>query len=135
MLAAIREAVQAKRPFELEHRVRRVDGSLGWTSSRAIPLLGPDGELIEWFGTATDITARKEAEAALRVSQSRVHRRAAGQRRPGCRLPGGPPAGVAGVDPAEVKLAQEVAERMRAAVERARPEAASRPALQTQSSL
>jgi signal transduction histidine kinase len=36
-----------------------LDGTLGWTSSRAIPLLNKDGELFEWLGVATDITARK----------------------------------------------------------------------------
>jgi hypothetical protein len=35
----IREAVRTKGLFELEHRVRRTDGTLGWTNSRAVPLL------------------------------------------------------------------------------------------------
>jgi PAS domain-containing protein len=42
--------------------VVRVDGSLGWTYSCAIPLLNVDGEIVEWFGTAKDITARKVSE-------------------------------------------------------------------------
>ena len=36
VMAAIREAIRTKSIFELEHRVLRVDGSLGWTFSRAI---------------------------------------------------------------------------------------------------
>ena len=67
--AAIAEAVRSRAVFELEHRVLRVDGSLGWTSSRAIPVLGPDGEVLEWFGAAADITERKKAEEALRRSE------------------------------------------------------------------
>lgn len=66
--AAIAEAVRKRGVFELEHRVLRVDGSLGWTSSRAIPVLGPDGDVQEWFGAA-DITERKKAEEALRRSE------------------------------------------------------------------
>ena len=66
MRAAIDEAIQAKKAFELEHRVIRVDGSLGWTHSRAIPLLDAKGEIVEWFGAASDVTARKRAEDALR---------------------------------------------------------------------
>lgn len=70
---AIRHAVQHKSVFELDHRVIRVDGSLGWAHSRAVPVLDDNGELIEWFGAASDITSRKCAEQALRVSQQRYH--------------------------------------------------------------
>jgi signal transduction histidine kinase/DNA-binding response OmpR family regulator len=65
VLEAIGEAIRTKSPFELEHRVRRLDGTLGWTSSRAIPLLDADGGITEWLGTASDITPRKEAAEAL----------------------------------------------------------------------
>ncbi|MBA3624219.1 MAG: response regulator [Methylibium sp.] len=65
VLEAIGEAIRSKSPFALEHRVRRVDGTLGWTSSRAIPLLDAKGDIVEWLGTASDITARKEADEAL----------------------------------------------------------------------
>ena len=60
--AAIETAVRTKGIFELEHRVRRVDGTLGWTHSRAVPIVGADGEIAEWFGAASKITARREAE-------------------------------------------------------------------------
>lgn len=70
---AVRDAVQRKSVFELEHRVIRVDGRLGWTHSRAVPVLDDNGEVIEWFGAASDISARKCAEQALRVSQQRYH--------------------------------------------------------------
>jgi PAS domain S-box-containing protein len=66
VLKSIRQAVRAKTTFELEHRVRRNDGSLGWTYSRAVPLLDGNGAIVEWFGAATDITARKEAEERYR---------------------------------------------------------------------
>jgi PAS domain S-box-containing protein len=71
VMAAIQESIRTKSTYELEHRVLRVDGSLGWTQSRAVPILGPDGEITEWFGTASDVTARKEAERALRNSEER----------------------------------------------------------------
>jgi PAS domain S-box-containing protein len=71
VIAAITEAIWAKRTFELEHRVRRVDGSLGWTFSRAIPIQNGDGQIIEWFGAATDITERKRVEEALQRSEAR----------------------------------------------------------------
>jgi len=66
MLGTIREAVRTKSMFELEHRVRRTDGTLGWTYSRAVPLLDVNGKIQEWFGAASDVTARKEAEEKFR---------------------------------------------------------------------
>jgi PAS domain S-box-containing protein len=63
---AIRRAIETKSLFELEHRVRRVDGTLGWTHSRAVPILDSQGEIVEWFGAASDVTARKTAEEARR---------------------------------------------------------------------
>ena len=69
--AAIRDAIAGKRIFELDHRVVRADGTLGWTSSRAVPLLGSDGEILEWIGAASDVSARHEAETALRESEAR----------------------------------------------------------------
>ena len=66
VLRTIREAVRTKSMFELEHRVRRTDGTLGWTNSRAVPLLNVNGEILEWFGAASDVTARKEAEENFR---------------------------------------------------------------------
>jgi two-component sensor histidine kinase len=61
VLAAIDRAVSGRRLFELEHRVRRIDGTIGWTQSRAIPIFDGD-EIVEWFGMASDVTERKEAE-------------------------------------------------------------------------
>ncbi len=72
VLAAIQEAVRTKSVFELEHRVVRVDGTLGWTFSRAVPLLDESGEVVEWFGAASDVTARKRAEEELQKERDRL---------------------------------------------------------------
>ncbi|HEY3275427.1 MAG TPA: chemotaxis protein CheB [Syntrophorhabdaceae bacterium] len=63
--AKIEEAVRTKGIFELEHRVLRVDGSVGWTFSRAVPLLNKEGDIVEWVGTAIDISDRKTAQERL----------------------------------------------------------------------
>ena len=73
--AAMQEAIAARKMFELEHRVRRVDGTLGWTLSRAVPLFDADGNITEWFGAASDVTSRKNAEAALRELNETLERR------------------------------------------------------------
>jgi PAS domain S-box-containing protein len=65
--AAIDEAIRTRQMFELEHQVIRADGTLGWTHSRAVPILDDAGHIIEWFGTASDVTRQKQAE-------ERVHR-------------------------------------------------------------
>jgi signal transduction histidine kinase len=62
---AIRLAIESKRMFDLEHRVRFADGSIGWAHSRAVPIQNADGEIVEWFGAATDITAKKTAEMLI----------------------------------------------------------------------
>jgi PAS domain S-box-containing protein len=67
--AAIDEAIRTRTIFQHEHRILHADGSLGWTSSRAMPLLNANGEIVEWFGAATDITHRKQAEDALLRSE------------------------------------------------------------------
>ncbi|MEH2179605.1 ATP-binding protein [Nostoc sp.] len=63
--AVIQEAIRTKSTFELEHRVIQQDGTIGWMFSRAIPMLNEQSEIIEWFGTASDVTDRKQTEAAI----------------------------------------------------------------------
>lgn len=75
VMAIINEAVIKKNIFEFEHRVFREDGTLGWTYSRAVPLLDADGQIIEWFGAASDITARKKAENALQTLNDELEKR------------------------------------------------------------
>jgi len=66
IMARVHESIRTKSIFELEHRVRRVDGTWGWTFSRAVPILDAQGEITDWFGIASDVTARKTAEIRLR---------------------------------------------------------------------
>lgn len=65
VLMAIKEAIEEKRMFELEHPVVKADGEEGWTLSRAIPVQDENGNITEWLGLGTDITARKKAELDL----------------------------------------------------------------------
>jgi len=63
--AVIQDAIRSKSVFDLEHRVRRVDGTVGWALSRAVPVMDANGEIMEWFGAASDITKRKQLEKDL----------------------------------------------------------------------
>lgn len=60
---AIEAAIRAKAPLQVEHRAFRVDRSVAWVRSRAVPILDQHGEVVEWVGAAEDITQRKQDEA------------------------------------------------------------------------
>jgi PAS domain S-box-containing protein len=63
----IKRAIEARDTYNIEHKVNRVDGSVGWALSRAVPLIDDKGEVSRWIGSASDITERKTAEDAQRV--------------------------------------------------------------------
>lgn len=65
--AAIARALSSQEAFQLEHRVLRKDGSIGWTASRAVPIFDAAGRLIEWFGAASDVTERRRANEHLQL--------------------------------------------------------------------
>src|SRR5262245_11659480 len=68
---AIRDASSQKGIYEVELRLKGVDGQYRWFLSRAIPQLDQEGNIIKWYGTNTDIEDRKRAEHALRESEAR----------------------------------------------------------------
>ena len=84
MQSAIGNAIQNKNVFQLEHRVVKSDGTTGWTFSRAVPVFNDQQEIIEWFGTLSDITAKKEIEEELKqtreelIATKRLHEAIAG---------------------------------------------------------
>jgi signal transduction histidine kinase/ActR/RegA family two-component response regulator len=69
VMAAVRRAVETKSVFESEHRVTRADGSSGWVAARAVPILDANGQVVEWFGTAKDVTEYRQALDALSHTQ------------------------------------------------------------------
>ena len=68
---AVNEAIRTKSVFQIEHRVRHSNGTVSWTSSRAVPLSNERGEILGWFAAASDVTARKEAETRVAESEAR----------------------------------------------------------------
>jgi PAS domain S-box-containing protein len=58
-------------PVNTEARMRRYDGVYRWFLFRANPLRDEAGNIIQWYGTNTDIDDRKRAEEKLRRSEAR----------------------------------------------------------------
>jgi PAS domain S-box-containing protein len=67
----IAKSIADKSVFELEYRVLNENGSLGWTFSRAIPILDNDNNILEWFGAASDITSQKEIEQIIKENEEK----------------------------------------------------------------
>jgi PAS domain S-box-containing protein len=59
-------AIGNRAAYEVEFRMRRLDGEYRYMSCRAVPILNADGSIREWVGANTDITDRFLAEEALR---------------------------------------------------------------------
>lgn len=51
--------------------LRGADGDYRWFLSRAQPIRDEAGDIMMWFGTNTDVTELRDAEAALRLSEAR----------------------------------------------------------------
>jgi PAS domain S-box-containing protein len=66
------ESLRTGTPFFAEARVRRADGQWRWIASYAAPRLSADGRLVGAVGSSPDITERKEAELALKISEQRL---------------------------------------------------------------
>jgi len=68
--AGQRSDVLQKVDSDTEYRIVLPDGTVKHIRGLAHPVLSPDGELVEVVGTVVDITERKDAEEALRRSES-----------------------------------------------------------------
>jgi two-component system, cell cycle sensor histidine kinase and response regulator CckA len=55
-------AVQGKGGYDLDYRIRRHDGVYRWFKTRGLPQIAPDGAIVGWIGTCTDIEDQKNAE-------------------------------------------------------------------------
>lgn len=66
------EALEKGEPWEDVFPLRGKDGTYRWFLSRALPVLGSDGRIVRWFGTNTDITIQREAEARAERAEERL---------------------------------------------------------------
>lgn len=66
------QAVETGEMYQIEHRVRMSEGSYRWHLSRGIPVKDKRGNVVRWFGTATDIHIQKEIEEKIRRSNQEL---------------------------------------------------------------
>ena len=59
----------AGEPWEDTFPLRRHDGTMRWHLSRAVPVRDDRGRVARWFGTNTDVTEQKIAEAELQKAK------------------------------------------------------------------
>jgi len=72
VMRAMKQALRAGTPIDVEYRVRGLDGEWRWMRSRGSPRQGPAGEILRWYGSVEDIDDRKALENSLRESQEQL---------------------------------------------------------------
>lgn len=61
----------ARKPFEMEYRLRRYDGEYRWIVDHGVPRFSSNGAFLGYIGSCMDIHERKEIEESLRASELR----------------------------------------------------------------
>jgi PAS domain S-box-containing protein len=61
-----RAALASGVPLESQARMRRADGEYRWLLIRVAPLRDQHGQIVQWYGTSTDIEDWKRAEEKMR---------------------------------------------------------------------
>jgi PAS domain S-box-containing protein len=72
VLAKWRTSVATGKPFEAEARLRRADGECRLMLLRKVPLRDEAGNIVKWYGSATDIEERKRVEQELRQAEEHI---------------------------------------------------------------
>ncbi len=66
--------VESGEPYEAEYRLRSADGEYRWFRARAVPLRDPEGKIVKWYGTCSDIHDSKLLEQSIRNSAMELER-------------------------------------------------------------
>jgi PAS domain S-box-containing protein len=78
-LSTEESAFGARRPFEMEYRLRRHDGVYRYVLGQAVPRFGPGGAFLGYIGSCVDVTERRQIERELRRREETLQQ--AGQRK------------------------------------------------------
>jgi PAS domain S-box-containing protein len=73
-LAEWMECVESGKSYESEYRILGADQQYRWFRARAVPLRAPDGSILKWYGTCSDIHDSKMLEQSIRDSAAELER-------------------------------------------------------------
>ncbi len=59
-------------PFEMIFPLRAADGQFRRFLTRIVPVIGPEGRIVRWLGTNTEIESQLTVEAALEASEGKL---------------------------------------------------------------
>lgn len=60
------ESIDTGKPFEMEFQLRGADGQFRWYLTRVNPMRDPNGQVVRWFGTNTDVDEVRRMQLALK---------------------------------------------------------------------
>jgi PAS domain S-box-containing protein len=63
-------SIATGQPFEMEFPLRAADGRFRWFLTRVMPFRDPEGRMVLWFGTSTDITTQREVAEHLQRARA-----------------------------------------------------------------
>jgi PAS domain S-box-containing protein len=66
--------VESGQDYESEYRMRGADGHYRWFRARAVPLRDPQGAILKWYGTCSDIHDSKQLEQSIRNNTIELER-------------------------------------------------------------
>ncbi|AWG22010.1 hypothetical protein FFWV33_11030 [Flavobacterium faecale] len=65
-------SLEKGKPFEMISELKGTDGKFRQFLTRALPVRNEEGNIVNWFGTNTDITEQKAVKAALKDNQNQL---------------------------------------------------------------
>ncbi len=73
-LTTYNEAFDARKPFEMEYRLKRADGIYRWFLDRGIPRFDSNGDFLGYIGSCIDMEDRKVAEETMKSINATLER-------------------------------------------------------------
>jgi len=65
VISAWTRSLETGTVYDVDHRLRRLDGAYRWFHARGLPLVDDAGRVLRWYVLLTDIDDRKKVEEAL----------------------------------------------------------------------
>ena len=70
VMARWTRSVETGHPYDIEHRIRGVDGVYRWFHVRGLPLRDREGRIVRWYNLITDIDERRKTHEKLQRSEA-----------------------------------------------------------------